>query len=60
MDIKLIAVVLIIAIVINLILFVFGLISKFWFWIIIIVIGFIAYKILPKLKNENKKHSGVL
>ena len=49
---KLIAVLLIIVIVLNLILFALGLVSQLWFWVIIILIGFIAYKILPKLKKN--------
>jgi MFS-type transporter involved in bile tolerance (Atg22 family) len=47
---KLIAIIFIIAIVLNLILFAVGLISQFLFWIIVILIAVIAYKILPKLK----------
>jgi len=51
MNLKSVALILILAIIANLILFVFGVISQFWFWIIIIVIAFIAYKILPKFKK---------
>ena len=55
MSAKPIAIILILAVIINLILFAFGAISQFWFWIIAIIIAFIAYKILPKLKNKDLK-----
>ena len=55
MNAKPIAIILILAVIINLILFAFGAISQFWFWIIAIIIAFIAYKILPKLKNKDLK-----
>jgi len=55
MNLKLIAIFLIIAIVLNLLLFVFGRIGQFGFWIVVIIIAVIAYKTLPKLKNKNKK-----
>ncbi len=44
------AIILVIALVINLILFALKSINQFWFWIIIILIAVIAYKVLPKLK----------
>ena len=50
MNPKPISFVLIIAIALNLILFAFRVINQLWFWVIIIVIGFIAYKVMPKLK----------
>jgi len=50
MNLKPIAIILVIAIALNLMLFTFGVINQFWFWITIIVIGFIAYKVMPKLK----------
>ncbi|MFH0868127.1 MAG: hypothetical protein V1831_02345 [Candidatus Woesearchaeota archaeon] len=49
-----IAVILVIAIVLNLILFAFRVINQFWFWMVIIVIGFIAYKVVPKIKIKEK------
>lgn len=48
---KPIAIVLIIAIVISLTLFVLGIISQFWFWIVVIVTAFLAYKVIPKLEK---------
>ena len=55
MNLKAFAAALIVAVILNLILFAFGKISQFWFWIIAIIIAFIAYKILPKLKNKDLK-----
>jgi|TARA_B100000315_G_scaffold243407_1_gene266748 hypothetical protein len=52
MNLKVLGIILIMAIVVNLILFVFGALSQFWFWIIVILIAFVAYKILPKLKDK--------
>ena len=54
MNLKTTAIVLVIVIVVNLVLFVMGKISQFWFWIIMVIIGFIAYKVLPKLKDKKK------
>ena len=48
---KLVALNLVIIAVINLVLFAFGAISQLLFWIVVIVIAFIAYKIMPKLKG---------
>ena len=50
MNPKSLAIILIIAIILNLILFAFGAINQLLFWIIVIIIAFIAYKIMPKLK----------
>ncbi|MBI2130074.1 hypothetical protein HYU07_07665 [Candidatus Woesearchaeota archaeon] len=50
-PIKLMAIVFSVVIVINLILFVFGAISTFYFWFIIILCAFIAYLVIPKLKE---------
>jgi len=50
MNIKLIAAILVIVIVLNLILFVSGVINQMWFWVIVIVIAFVAYKVMPRLK----------
>jgi len=47
---KLVAIVFIIVLVLNLVLSIIGVISQFWFWIIVIVIGFVAYKVMPRLK----------
>ena len=55
MNLKLIAIILVIAIILNLILFAFGVINQFWFWVVIILIGFVAYKVIPKLKKSNLK-----
>lgn len=52
MNAKPIAIVLILSVILNLIFFVFGIISQFWFWITAIAIAFIAYKVLPKLKSK--------
>lgn len=52
MNAKPIAIILILAVILNLILFVFGKISQLVFWSVLIVIAFIAYKMLPKLKNK--------
>ena len=58
MNLKAFAAALIVAVILNLVFFAFGKISQFWFWIIAIIIAFIAYKILPKLKNKDvKNHS---
>ena len=50
MNLKPIALILIAIIVLNSVLFAFRVINQFWFWVIIIVIGFIAYKVMPKLR----------
>lgn len=50
MNLKPISIILIIALVLNLILFAFRLINQLLFWVIIILIGVIAYKVMPKLK----------
>ena len=55
MNLKAFAAALIVAVILNLVFFAFGKISQFWFWIIAIIIAFIAYKILPKLKNKDLK-----
>jgi len=47
---KPIAIVLIIAIILNLALFAFGKMNQLLFWIIIALIALIAFKILPKIK----------
>lgn len=49
---KLAAILLIIVITINLILFVIGKISGMLFWALIIIAALFAYKVLPKL-NKN-------
>ena len=54
MNLKTTAIVLVIVIVVNLVLFVMGKMSQFGFWMIMIIIGFIAYKVLPKLKDKKK------
>lgn len=55
MNLKAFAIALIVAVILNLILFAFGKIGQFWFWIIVIIIAFTAYKILPKLRNKDLK-----
>ena len=50
MNLKPLAIILTVTLVLNLILFAFRVISQLWFWVIIIVIGFIAYTIMPKLR----------
>jgi len=55
MNLKLVALILIIAITLNLILFAFGKISQFSFWVTVIVTAVIAYKVLPKLKKKTEK-----
>ena len=45
---KFIAIGLIITIVMSFVLFIFGAMSQLLFWIVVAVIAFIAYKILPK------------
>ncbi|HJN56754.1 MAG: hypothetical protein QF436_03585 [Candidatus Woesearchaeota archaeon] len=52
MNPKLIAIVLIVLIIVNLILFVFGRINQFWFWVTVIAVAFIAYKVLPKFRTK--------
>ena len=54
MRLKLIPIALIIAIVLNLALFVFGMVGQFLFWITIIIIAIIAYRVLPKLRDKKK------
>jgi len=48
---KLIALPLIIVLVVNIVLFVMGMINALFFWAVIILVGLIAYKVLPKVKN---------
>jgi len=55
MNLKLIAIILIIAITLNLLLFAFRLISQLSFWVTIILVAIIAYKVLPKMKNKKEK-----
>ena len=52
MDAKPIAILLIIITILNLVFFAFGKISQLWFWAIIILTAFMAYKVLPKLKKN--------
>ena len=47
---KLIAVISIITIIISLVLFIVGIMNQLGFWIIVILIAIIAYKLMPKLK----------
>ncbi|MDO8740572.1 MAG: hypothetical protein Q7J54_03275 [Candidatus Woesearchaeota archaeon] len=49
-PIKLMAIIFTVVVVINMILFAFGVISTFYFWFIIILCAFIAYFVIPKLK----------
>lgn len=51
MNKKIIAIILVIAIVLNLVLFTFGKISPFLFWGAIITISIITYKVMPHIKN---------
>ena len=48
---KIMAVILVIAIVLNLALFTFGKTSPLWFWGAIITISVVAYKVIPHIKN---------
>jgi len=52
MNIKTVSIVLIIAIILNLALFAFGFIGEMSFWLGIIIVGFVAYKVLPKFKKK--------
>ena len=47
---RIMAIILIIITIVSLVLFVSGVMNQFWFWVIVIAIAFIAYKIIPKLK----------
>ena len=55
MNAKPIAIILILAVIINLILFAFGAISQLVFWSVVTAIAIIAYKVLPKIKNKGLK-----
>ena len=55
MNAKPIAIILILAAILNLILFVFGRISQLVFWSVVTAIAIIAYKVLPKIKNKGLK-----
>ncbi len=50
-TIKLIGIFFILLIVLALILFIFGKINAYWFWLIVIVSAVVAYKVLPKLRK---------
>ena len=50
MNPKSLAIILIIAIILNLILFAVGFLNQLGFWAIVIVIAFIAYKVIPNRK----------
>ena len=52
MNLKLFSAFLILFLILNLLLFAFGKINDAIFWTVIIAIGIIAYKILPKLKKN--------
>ena len=52
MNTKPMAISLIAVVVINLLLFAFRVISQLLFWIVVIVIAVIAYKVMPKLRNK--------
>ena len=52
MNTKPMAISLIAVVVLNLALFAFGAISQLLFWIVVIVIAVIAYKVMPKLRNK--------
>ena len=49
MNTKPMAIALIILVVLNLALFAFGVISQLLFWIVVILIALIVYKVMPKL-----------
>ncbi|MBW2996017.1 hypothetical protein KY332_01820 [Candidatus Woesearchaeota archaeon] len=51
---KTIAIILLIVVIANLVLFSFGLITPFLFWIIILAIALIAYYIIPNLKKKQE------
>jgi len=51
MDLKPIAIGLIIVIIANLVLFAMGLVSQFAFWMVIILMAFIAFKVFPKYRK---------
>ncbi len=52
MNTKPMAIALIAIVVLNLALFAFGVISQLLFWIVVILIAVIAYKVMPKMKNK--------
>jgi len=52
-TIKLIGIFFILLIILDLILFVMGKISAYIFWIIVIICGLVAYKVLPWLRNKH-------
>jgi len=55
MNLKLIAIILILVITLNLVFFVIGAINQLSFWVTVIIIAIIAYKVLPKIKKKEKK-----
>lgn len=48
--IKLLGILFVLLIVVNLILFIIGRIKGYVFWVVIIICGIVAYKVLPRLK----------
>lgn len=55
MNIKILAIILIIIIIANMVLFAMKMINPAAFWSIIIIAAIIAYKLIPYLKNKEKK-----
>jgi len=50
-PIQLSSILLAIILILNLIFLAFGKINPLAFWIILIIIGLVAYKVMPKIKN---------
>ena len=50
-SVQILALILTVIIVLNFVLFAFGLVNPLAFWVIIIIIGITAYKVIPKIKK---------
>jgi len=57
MKLKILALFLTILVIINLILFILKIINPWLFWLILIIVGLIAYKLIPYLKIKEKERN---
>ena len=50
-PVKIIAAFLLVVLILNLVLFALSRISTFYFWVTIVVVGVIAFMVLPRMRN---------
>ena len=57
MKVKIFALLILLMLLVNALLFLFGKIMQFAFWGVLIAIGIIAYKVIPKLREMEEEKS---